>query len=334
MESITVLGIDQGLANIGYCVMKVHKELIDEPIILESNTFTTSSDLSTPDRLGDIYDKVEDIFNRHPDISYLGCERLFFSGARSATILNTNLVTGVLFLFTHDKGIKIKDYPATSVKKIMTGDGKAKKEDIAKAIIHICEINNIADKERTDHEDDSIAIAYTTAKDVFLNVSDNINKHCSKTVHKAALVASEKAETVAERTGKFAFKDELKNIPLNYGIALNDYTKRPIQGMLKVVKSTSKKYLSWYNLDFNVIYMVNEKYADYKYATDIEEMKSQNDFIKIDETNIKKKQITKIELEDKEILLIKDKTVIYVIRSEKSNEENVDKFTELLTSKK
>lgn len=259
-RQITVLGVDQGLANIGYCVMKVYESLINEPIILKSGTFYTKPTDELSNRLGVIYDTLEDIVEEfHGEINAIGCERLFYSNARSSSIVITNMVTGNIFLLARNKNVNIRDYPATSIKKIITNDGKAGKDDIAKAIEHICTINSISDKDRTNHEDDAIAIAYTTAKDCLLK--PNTEKKISKRVHKSSLEQVKKSYSIEEIIAKNVF-DNYNNPRLkNNGLAISDYTKKPRQGKLKTIKSNSKQIKKHLGCDFQMIYYINDEYA-------------------------------------------------------------------------
>lgn len=255
-NSVLVLGIDQGLSNIGYCVMKVYKDLIERPVIIEHGTLTTKSNEDTPKRLGYIYDSLEAIARKYPEMDFIGCEQLFYSGPRSSSIIPTNLATGVIFLLANRLGKEIKDYSPTSVKKIMTGSGKAEKEDIAKAIQYICEINDVQRKGMTNHEDDAIAIAYTVAKDYYMEITKKYQKKLSKKVHKDALEMAECIDSLVEKIYEEAFADE-KKTPANMGLTINDYTKNPRLGVLKTIKDKSKQYSKFYGCNFQMDCFIN-----------------------------------------------------------------------------
>lgn len=316
-NKITVLGIDQGLANIGYCVMRTYKDLLDEPVILESNTFITKSDDSLENRLGFIYDKLLSIIDKYPEISFIGCERLFYSGMRSSSILTTNLVTGIIFLLANKTNKQVRDYPATSVKKIMTGDGKAKKDDIANAINHICAINDILSKDRTDHENDSIAIAYTTIKDFYLNGDKHNN--ISKRTHKNSKILCETTNNFLENLEEVVFKDN--NIPIqkNKGLTISNYIDKPRKGHLMDIKSKSKQYEKYFGFEFAIICYVNDDFAEQVELTTIDEIKNAK-YVDIDVSGLK---IYKIE--NQCIYLLRKKSILYIIKGN-NLEDKIDKI--------
>lgn len=170
VEEITAIGIDQGYANMGYCVISLNLKK-NHYKILESGTKTTPSEFEMGQRLVSLHSFLKGILNKHPEISLIGCERLFHNKPmgtanffqqrnKSASIMKTNMVTGVIYLLSGEFNLKINDFPPTTVKKQVAGSGKANKEDVEKAIYEIAVKQGI--EIGTDHEADAIAIGVTT----------------------------------------------------------------------------------------------------------------------------------------------------------------------------
>lgn len=179
-DNVYGLGIDQGYANLGCSIIRYSiKE--DKFYIDEFKTIKTSSSLDLNKRLNKIYNAIEDILDNYPnEINIAGCEKLFhnspmaskgnFGRNKSASIMRTNMATGVVYLLTAQRGIPIYEYAPTTVKKRVAGNGRATKEDVIYAVTEISLNQGVSLK--TEHEADSIAIGMTAIKDYLDKVLD------------------------------------------------------------------------------------------------------------------------------------------------------------------
>ena len=154
------LGIDQGYANLGYCIM-------DEDLqIIEKGSIKTSSKKSLQERLSIIYYKIENILKTYPEIEKAACELLFnnkklTSGRnKSSSMMKTNMASGVLYLICQQHGITMYEYSPLTVKKQLTGNGRASKEEVE---VKTKELTN-CESFKSDHESDATAIAITLIK--------------------------------------------------------------------------------------------------------------------------------------------------------------------------
>lgn len=153
-----ILGIDQGLANIGYAI--IGQDDNGYKNIVKSGSKKTSSKKETSIRLGEIYDFFDTMLNEYPEIEEIAMEEFFYGGlnyARSVSIVTTNQVSGVLLLLARNRGISVRKIQPTHVKKTVTGKGNANKEavmDKIKEIFSECTF-------KTDHECDAVAIGMT-----------------------------------------------------------------------------------------------------------------------------------------------------------------------------
>lgn len=158
-----VLGCDQGYASFGYTVMEYTSR--NHFTVLESGTLKTKADKPFEERISIIYEHIKELILQYqPDC--LGLERLFFrekknqESFRSATIIQTNMVSGVLFLLAHQHTLRIKELAPASVKKTITGNGRATKQEMLDVIGSYCQQQGVVLK--TDHQADSMGIAIST----------------------------------------------------------------------------------------------------------------------------------------------------------------------------
>lgn len=174
-ESIIGVGIDQGVANCGFSVVKLQED--DEVEVLVSGTIITKSDYPLPQRMLILFTEISKLVEEYqPDI--IGCEKLFFNphqkdgktkGGRnkSASIVYTNIATGLLYLIAGQHNLPLKEFVPGTVKKFLTGNGRAEKEEVEEAVIEAV-LNNkteiSSETLKTSHESDAIAIGITSVK--------------------------------------------------------------------------------------------------------------------------------------------------------------------------
>lgn len=157
-----VIGIDQGVANVGYAVLNYQSK--GDFQLLESGAIKTKPNKELEERIGEIYKRVDLLIQKYKP-THMGCERFFFNASdktmkfRSATIVRTNMVSGVLFLLAHQHRMSIKDYVPGTIKKHVTGDGRASKEEVIQSIQALVTQQGQAIALKNDHEADAIAIA-------------------------------------------------------------------------------------------------------------------------------------------------------------------------------
>lgn len=147
-----ILGIDPGLATIGYAVLD--KNEIGQIAIVDYGMISTPKTHSLPIRLLEIYQSFQSLLNNFkPD--EIAIEELFF---------NKNITTGIPV--SHARGVtllacrqwteKIYEYTPIQIKQAITGVGRAEKHQVqymTKTILHLTEIP------RPDDVADALAIA-------------------------------------------------------------------------------------------------------------------------------------------------------------------------------
>lgn len=168
-ESIIGIGIDQGIANCGFSVVELTAD--DEPIVLKSGIIETPSSITLPERLTLLYSLLSELVTNYQPM-IIGCERLFFNPPRrnaqgdgkkgrnkSASIITTNMATGIIHLIAGQKQVLLQDFVPGTVKKYVAGSGRANKEEVIAAVMHL-----LGRADVKEHEADATAIGITAVR--------------------------------------------------------------------------------------------------------------------------------------------------------------------------
>lgn len=134
-------------------------EKIDRKIrVIEYGVISTPPKISISEKILLIYKDLEELIRIYrPTI--VGIEKLFFLRNVTTGIDVAQARGAMLFLFA-SSGIIIQEYTPLQVKQGITGNGNAKKPQIQKAIMMLCNLSEIP---KPDDAADAIAIAYLTA---------------------------------------------------------------------------------------------------------------------------------------------------------------------------
>ncbi len=125
-----ILGIDPGLNTTGYGVL----DIVDgRPRLVEAGIVRGKSRGSLPARTKEIYTGVADVIaSLKPDV--LALEKLYSHYDRPTTAILMGHARGVICLAAAQADIAVEDYAATQVKKTLTGNGRAPKAQMQRAI--------------------------------------------------------------------------------------------------------------------------------------------------------------------------------------------------------
>lgn len=122
-----ILGIDPGLVRTGYGL--IDAEAPGRIKFIEAGVIKTAPEDGISKRLKDIYENLTDIIKEHsPDVVVL--EKLYSHYKHPVTSILMGHARGVVCLVCGVAGLKLVNYPATRIKKAITGNGQAKKEQI------------------------------------------------------------------------------------------------------------------------------------------------------------------------------------------------------------
>jgi crossover junction endodeoxyribonuclease RuvC len=125
-----VLGIDPGLNITGYGVLDFADR---QPRLVEAGVVRGKAGSSLAERVAEIHRGVADVIESlKPDV--LAIEELYSHYERPTTAILMGHARGVIVLAAAQAGIPVESYPATQVKKTITGNGHAAKWQIQEAI--------------------------------------------------------------------------------------------------------------------------------------------------------------------------------------------------------
>ncbi len=157
-----VIGIDPGLATVGFGVIKIEKERI-API--GYGCIRTSPDKQTPARLLEIFNEITSLFEKYrPDV--IAVEKLFFS-KNVTNGLSVSEARGVIFLAAQQQNIPIFEYTPNQVKQAITGSGRADKKQVQEMIKRLLALDEIPEPD--DAADGlSIALCHVNTQNFYL----------------------------------------------------------------------------------------------------------------------------------------------------------------------
>jgi crossover junction endodeoxyribonuclease RuvC len=145
-----ILGIDPGLANIGWAVLK------DEKTLVECGCFKTKMVDSSAKRLGQIYDELEKIIKKFK-IEAVAFETLFFAKNVSSGMKVGEMI-GVIKICGERNSLEVFGYTPLQVKMTLVGYGRAEKDQVEQMVRNIlCLEKGIS----PSHASDAVAVALT-----------------------------------------------------------------------------------------------------------------------------------------------------------------------------
>lgn len=150
-----IVGIDPGLAQVGYGAVKKNKGEIK---CLDYGCIKTSPDDSPEDRLNQIFNQTNQLIKKYkPDI--LVVEKLFFF-KNLKTAIPVSQAKGVILLAAAKKKIPVYEFTPLEVKMNIVGYGRAEKAQMQKMIKAILNLQKIP---KPDDAADALglAISYT-----------------------------------------------------------------------------------------------------------------------------------------------------------------------------
>ncbi|MEW6049489.1 MAG: crossover junction endodeoxyribonuclease RuvC [Candidatus Zixiibacteriota bacterium] len=125
-----VLGIDPGLGITGYGVLELEGE---RPVVVEVGVIRSDARLSIENRLREVSTGLSEIVGQfRPEA--IAVEELYSHYSHPITAVIMGHVRGVIFLKAAEAGIPVVSYAATRIKKSLTGNGRATKEQIQRMV--------------------------------------------------------------------------------------------------------------------------------------------------------------------------------------------------------
>ena len=150
-----ILGIDPGLARVGYGVIDVEEGPGGAQTMLDGGIIRTDPGRSDGERMVEIAKDLRVLIrNWKPDLAAV--EKFFFY--RSSTTISVVQARGVLMMTLARFSIPVVEFPPMQIKLALAGHGHADKDDVLDAVMREL---NLETPPRPDDAADALAVALT-----------------------------------------------------------------------------------------------------------------------------------------------------------------------------
>jgi len=129
MEAV-VCGIDPGLGVTGYAVLRASGERMS---VLDAGVCRFDEKLPLPERLGCLERDITGVLSEHQP-SVVAVEELYAHYKHPRTAILMGHARGVILLSAARLGMEVRSYAATHIKRYLTGNGRATKVQVQRAI--------------------------------------------------------------------------------------------------------------------------------------------------------------------------------------------------------
>ncbi|KKR30534.1 crossover junction endodeoxyribonuclease RuvC [Candidatus Woesebacteria bacterium RIFCSPHIGHO2_01_FULL_39_32] len=157
-----ILGIDPGTATTGYGL--VESDGNGTTKVITWGLIETDKNGFKEKRLEVIYKEILALIKTHsPDLFVM--EKVFFA-TNAKTAIAVGQAQGVLLLAASKSRVQVVEYAPGTIKKVIAGDGRAKKKDMQKAVRKILGSHVKSKAHKKTHFDnaaDALAVALTHA---------------------------------------------------------------------------------------------------------------------------------------------------------------------------
>ena len=162
-----ILGIDPGLATLGYGVIEV---VNDRRRLITFGTLTTPAGQPMPQRLRAIFQGMNQLMDiyRPDDVAF---EELFFS-KNITTGMAVSAARGVALVAVVERTDNLYEYTPMQIKQAVTGYGGADKRQVQQMVKMLLNMQEIA---RPDDAADALAVALTHANSMHMKRMFRIN---------------------------------------------------------------------------------------------------------------------------------------------------------------
>ena len=153
-----ILGIDPGMAIVGYAMIGVENDNIE---LLTSGSIQTDKKKDDSKRLLEIYNDLSTIVEKYqPDCASV--EQLFFF-KNQKTIIPVAEARGVILMVLEKYNIPTYSYTPMEVKQVLTGYGRAEKKEVEQRVRIALESQELP---KLDDTVDAIAIAICHSRSI------------------------------------------------------------------------------------------------------------------------------------------------------------------------
>ena len=156
-----ILGIDPGVAIVGYGVIEYNKNAFK---VIDYGKITTPAHTLLPKGLKMVYDGMTQLVETFkPDV--VSMEELFFN-TNVTTAIAVGHARGVLVLATENAGVPLAEYTPLQIKQAVAGYGRADKNQVQQMVKRFL---NLTEVPKPDDTADALAVAICHAHSASLS---------------------------------------------------------------------------------------------------------------------------------------------------------------------
>lgn len=133
-----VLGIDPGTRIAGYAVLDFDAR--GDARIVDAGVFRLDAEATLSVRLRQLFEDVTALLAEHAP-SHVALESIFSHPEHARTAIQMAHGRGVVLLAAELRGVPVAELPPAEVKKALTGNGRATKEQMQRAVMAQCRLD-------------------------------------------------------------------------------------------------------------------------------------------------------------------------------------------------
>jgi crossover junction endodeoxyribonuclease RuvC len=136
-----VCGIDPGLRRTGYGVLRVDED-DDSITVMDAGVIRGSPNESLAVRLAELAAGIDEVLDEN-DVKVVAVEQIYSHYQRPRTAILMAHARGALLLEAARRDCRIVHLPATTIKRHLTGNGRASKEQMQRAVADALALDRI-----------------------------------------------------------------------------------------------------------------------------------------------------------------------------------------------
>lgn len=150
---MTIAGIDPGLNTTGYGVIRT--DAVGVAWLAEGGTIRPTAKAPLECRLQELHRGIREVLEEHrPDVVVV--EELYSKYEHPRTAILMGHARGVVYLAAAEMGVAVVGYTASTVKRAVTGSGRASKDQVQSMVQRAL---RLAQAPQPDHVSDALALA-------------------------------------------------------------------------------------------------------------------------------------------------------------------------------
>lgn len=138
MDGTKILGIDPALGTTGYGVLRISGPNVR---LVDAGTIRCRRGIPIELRLKELYDGVMEVIQQHSP-NHFAMEQLYSHYDRPTTAILMGHARGVICLAASQASLSVTSYEPTKVKKMLTGNGRAPKNQMQLAVQRQLSLNS------------------------------------------------------------------------------------------------------------------------------------------------------------------------------------------------